>query len=103
MRWMLDARLPTGVGGLPDDWSMTDHIRGGFDRWVKLEIRVNRDKGEVFGMYDFGEGWQTTKVFPVTKKVLDAIDSVMVFADYRSPDEFRGMRVRKLKVTATIR
>jgi formylglycine-generating enzyme required for sulfatase activity len=103
--WNFDARGLLQAAGRPEAQGVIA-IPGGFDKPVQLGVVIDRQRGEVFGTYDFGNGPQQTPHLAIPAVQLAGIDRVEVTADHRWPDggtSFRGVLVSNLSVTTPAR
>lgn len=77
--WRLNVE---GLIGLPYG-SAPQLVAGGFGTAVKLGIVVDGVANEVYGIYDFGVGWQQTAHFAITPAQIASITGVGIEVDHR--------------------
>lgn len=77
LEWAFDARV-TGAG------NYLSLSPGGMDANVSLGVVVDGPNGQVYGIYDFGSGQQTTAAFAITpSQITDYLGFVTAMTDYR--------------------
>jgi|GEM_PF-3302914 len=100
-KWVFDARSLTG------DNSSYESISGGYDVAVSLKIVIDGANSQVYGIYNFGSGEVETSRFPINTSAIEALNTVYLYADYRSPTaastsygtRFEGIELDNILVT----
>ncbi len=91
--WEFDVRVFTG------NPQALQELTGGFDQWVQLGVVADFADDEVYGIFNFGSGWQMTQPYTVSAAALATLTAVSIVADYRDPSAYLGSYVSNVNVT----